>query len=331
MKRTIFTLMALALLGCRGGDDTNSDSRYDILFEASHLVGTYHANEHSEAYNYNIVLSDYSADSDSYAPCATYYYFEIYSDYASRGGEYVDLPTPNNTSTLYSYDSDNKQRRNTFAAELSYVITTDAECNPTRHNYTSGKLTIKRNGYKAEIVAELTMDDGTLHRVEYSGPSSFKNLNNEPYSTLDGDLALDLQDMTLYTENLGAYSYGVECRYIMLSEDAVGEDGKLLLIEVLVPSDNTPYNIYNTLDFNSYLPEEFFYTYFPGSIEDSALRGAWYAIMEGGSVGDTMAPIVNGTIAITEGDDNTTLFEFDCLDDAGNKITGTASALGTIE
>lgn len=327
--KILFAIIALLAVACNRGEEDVKKPACDVEFRATHLIGTYHGTEYSKAYNYNIVLSDYSADSDSFAPNASYYYFELYSDIYSEGGAYVNLPVANGTSRQYRYDQYNKRYNGTFTAERSYAIFTDSEGNPTRQNYTSGTLNIAyKEGNKVEIVADIVMEDGKLHRIKYQGSRTFYNLYNDPYSTLYTDLEFSLSDMTLYTESLGNYYDDVDCHYFMLSEDAEGKNGKVFLIELLIPHNKESIcGTYTPFATTAESYTELAYTYFPGSIEQDVLRGAWYVEMEDGSVGATMAPIADGKIAISEKEEGPMLFEFDCSDDAGHKIRGTATTL----
>lgn len=323
--RLLFAFIALLAVACNRGHET-PEIQYDVKCKATHLVGTYHGSEHSEAYNYNIVLSNANADSDSFAPNASYYYFEIYSDIYSKGGEYIDLPVASDTSRQYRYDQYSRRRSGFFSAEHSYAIFTDNEGNTTQVGYSEGTLTLKHNGSSVEITAELVLEDGTTHCVKYSGPRQYHNLTNQPYSTLRNDIELSLSDTALYTEYLGEYTESIDCYYIMLSEDANFEDGKTIILELLLPSHSEVLNgTYNAFDREASYPKELHYTYFPGTIEQEALRGAWYVELEGGSVGKVMAPIIWGEIEISEGDNLSTIFTFDCFDDAWNMIWGTVT------
>lgn len=328
--RLLFAFIALLAVACNRGHET-PEIQYDVKCEATHLAGTYHGSELSEAYNYNIVLSNANADSDSFAPNASYYYFEIYSDIYSKGGEYIDLPVASDTSKQYRYDQYSRRRSGFFSAEHSYAIFTDNEGNTTQVGYTDGTLTLKHNGSSLEITAELVMEDGTTHCVKYSGPRQYHNLTNQPYSTLRNDLELNLSDTALYTEHLGEYTNSVDCYYIMLSEDANFKDGKTIILELLLPSySEVLYGTYNAFDKWNPYADELYHTYFPGAIEQEMLRGAWYVELEGGSVGKVMAPIMWGEIEISEGDNLSTIFTFDCFDDASNWIWGTVTTSATL-
>lgn len=321
--KLLFVIIALICVACNGGDKT-PEPQYDVNCKATYLVGTYHGTEYSEAYNYNIVLSTTNADSDSFAPDASYYYFEIYSDIYSEGGEYVDLPVASGTSRQYRYDKYSKHQSGRFSAEHSYAIFTDSEGTPTTMCYSDGTLTLKRNGSGVEIVANLVMEDGTTHCVKYTGEHTFRNLNNEPYSTLSSDLSLNYDNMVMYSEiHEDIYPY-IDCHYIILSEDAKLKNGAAILLELFLPSEQDECTgEYNALAIHS--DNISAYTYLPGAIEQNALRGAWYAVMENGSVGETMAPIVYGKINISHGEDGAMLFTFECTDDAGNDITGSVT------
>ena len=323
--KLLFVMIALICVACNRGDKT-PEPQYDVNCKATHLMGTYHGTEYSEAYNYNIVLSDANADSDSFAPNASYYYFEIYSDIYSKGGEYIDLPVASNTSRQYRYDQYSRRRSGFFSAENSYAIFTDNEGNTTQVGYSDGTLTLKHNGSSVEITAELVLENGTTHCVKYSGPRQYHNLTNQPYSTLRNDIELSLSDTALYTEHLGEYTNRVDCYYIMLSEDANFKDGKTIILELLLPSySEVLYGTYNAFDNRDSYAEELYHTYFPGAIEQETLRGAWYVELVGGSAGSVMAPIMGGEIKIAEGDNLSTIFTFDCYDDASNKISGTVT------
>lgn len=325
--KLLFAIIALLCVACDRGHKT-PEPQYDVNCKATHIVGAYHGSEHSQAYNYNIVLSTANADSDSFAPDASYYYFEIYSDIYSNGGEYVNLPVEYGTSRVYRYDPNSKNNNGYFAAENSYAIFTDSEGIPTTVRYSAGTLTLKRNDSGVEIVADLVMEDGSTHCVKHSGKRAFRNLNNKPYSTLSSDLSLSYDNMAMYSEiHKDVYPY-IDCHYIILSEDAALENGTAILLELFVPSGQGEcVGEYSALATSS--DDIDTYTYLPGAIEQNALRGAWYAVMESGSVGETMAPIVYGKIAISHGEHGSMIFRFECSDDANNAITGSVTSTPT--
>lgn len=317
--RLLFVLIALLCVACNRPNNHTAKPKYDVDFEATHIVGAYYGSEASQAYNYYILLSDVSAESGEVVPNATYYYFDIYSDIFSQGGLYVDFPTYDGTTTQYKYDPLNKQYSGTFSAEYSYAITTDETGAMSYLYYLEGWVNISRNSIEAELI----MEDGQRHRVRYSGTPAFRNLNTEPLTTLNKDIELNLTNMTMYAELHTEYQSYIDYSYVMLSEDSEFRDGVTLIFELLTPSSNPSiYGSYEALD--SY---DISYRYFPGTIEQELLRGVWYTVLENGSVSSQMAPIVNGTITINEGESGEMLFTLNCKDDGGNNITGTVSTL----
>ena len=56
------------------------------------------------------------------------------------------------------------------------------------------------------------------------------------------------------------------------------------------------------------------------------MLGCWYAELADGDIGGAMAPIVDGTITITAGENGAMTIAYDCVDDNGNKITGSVTA-----
>ena len=56
------------------------------------------------------------------------------------------------------------------------------------------------------------------------------------------------------------------------------------------------------------------------------MAGSWYAELNGGEISGAMAPLVYGTVEFVFNEDGSKTIVLDCVDDAGNKITGTVSS-----
>ena len=100
------------------------------------------------------------------------------------------------------------------------------------------------------------------------------------------------------------------------------------------PVDNNPYlaDFYADnwgLEYKPWSVGNLVNTYIPGDISDNGLTGCWYAELTNGNVTGQMAPIFDGTINVSFNDDGSKTFTFDCVDDAGHKITGTVTTAPT--
>ena len=55
------------------------------------------------------------------------------------------------------------------------------------------------------------------------------------------------------------------------------------------------------------------------------MSASWYAELDGGYISGSYAPLAGGTIEFVFNEDGSQTVVLDCVDDAGNKITGTVT------
>ncbi|MBR4963746.1 MAG: hypothetical protein IKZ32_00120, partial [Alistipes sp.] len=71
-------------------------------------------------------------------------------------------------------------------------------------------------------------------------------------------------------------------------------------------------------------PADYMNAFIGGYLAGNVPAASWYQVLNGeGQPSSEMAPIVGGTINVESNDDGSKTFTFDCVDDAGFKITGT--------
>lgn len=109
--------------------------------------------------------------------------------------------------------------------------------------------------------------------------------------------------------------------FIEIFEDGATSNGKYILLDLLADyatcvDHSGTFTINSTYGIN---------TARPGVIENGYLAGCWYTELSDGYISGAYAPMVEGTITVTLNADGTQTYTLDCVDDAGNKITGTVT------
>lgn len=287
------------------GSDTPGE---DVEFAATFFGGEYYGD--TGVHNYYFVLSDTEVTGNSAVEGATYYYFDLYSD---------ELTDPLRVANgVYTYDTTDSGNPGTFSAYYSYGFYAAGAEGTKWYFYAEGsKVTVTDN----KIVADLILEDGSKHTVTYEGDLSLAAAPaSGGGSTLDGDLEVNMTGATIYSEYYDQYYNAyTDNYYIQIFEDMATGTGRYFVLDVLADF-NTSVDYRGTFTCS----EDYgINTFVPGYIEDGSLVGSWYAELEDGYVSGNMAPLVDGEITFTFNDDGTRTLTLNCVDDLGNKITGT--------
>lgn len=127
--------------------------------------------------------------------------------------------------------------------------------------------------------------------------------------------------------------YGVNMNnWVVTIMDVDGDyNGAYVMFDVLAPvASELPLGTFNILEGNQVNSSNFYM--FPGTYEqdgeDLYMVGSWYTTMVEGDFTETsiMAPIAGGSITIEAVDADNWKITLDCVDDAGNAITGVYNA-----
>lgn len=286
-----------------------------VEFAASFFGGEYYEGFDNN-HNYYFVLSDTVVDGSTPTEGATYYYFDIYAD------ELTDpLRIPNG---VYTYDTTDSGASGTFSSYYSYGFYVAGAETTVWYLYAEGsKVTVSDN----KIVAELILEDGSKHTVTYEGDLSLAASSgggDDSYSTLTGDLEVNLNGATIIAEYYDQYYNAyTDNYYVSIFEDFENGSGKYFVFDLLADYA-TAVDYSGTFSASDDLEPNTFLT---GYLDSGYLTGSWYAEIEDGTVSGDMAPLVGGTINITINDDGSNTITLDCVDDLGYKITGTVNAM----
>ena len=294
----------------------------DIVFNAPYFAGEYYTPTEvgagKDTYNYYVILSDTVIDGGYAKVGATYFYFDLYN---TEFNENITIP-----NGVYTFDPSDSCDNLTCGAYYTYgFYKQDAET-AVWYLPVSGTVTVSDN----KIVAEFVLEDGRKATVTYEGNISLGNTGGgdnggNGMSTLEGDLELNATGWTHLAEYYGDYyTADTDNWFVQVYEDPYTGNGGYLLLDLLVdPSNDDWRGTYTVLTDLSDAKGKFVAG---GVDEDSYMVGCWYAELADGDIGGAMAPIVDGTITITAGDNGAMTIAYDCVDDNGNKITGSVSA-----
>lgn len=271
-----------------------------VEFTALYFDGTYYGDG-----NYYIVVSDADATGDFGVDGGTYYCFDIYA-----GEETEDLSVPNG---IYTFDPSNSLADGTFTEEYGYgYLLTDGV--PTWYYYAEGsKITVSDN----KIVAELILTDGAKHIVTYEGSLTLAGTG------ISGDIELNETGWDVFVEYYGQYyTDETDNYYVNIYEDMETGNGRYFVLDLLADYATC---VDHSGTFTA--AEDFgINTFVTGYLDGGFLAGSWYAELENGAASGAMAPLTEGTVTVTLNDDGTQTYTFDCVDDSGNKITGSVTA-----
>lgn len=271
-------------------------------------------------YNYSIVLGtsenvlDIITGEYAIYPHNTYLLLDLFSDQPSENYSLsFDIPAGE-----YSLDQESTCQAGTVSAEYSSLFLA-GETDGEEIFFVEGTVTVTEDSITAELIAE----DGTEYKfftpavsVDNTGLFKAEGLPGE-YSTLEGDLHITFEDPVMYLENYGDYYVVGKNTWLMyLGDNALSHS---LGFEFLLPyEDEAPVGEFKvTSDLTC---EQLI---LPGFVSDSGeSMWSWYIdFTEDGSDFSDTAPIVDGTVTITDNGDETYTAICDLVDDLGNRIT----------
>ena len=280
----------------------------DINVTAVELIGTYYApNDVVPTHNYYFVLTDVVTNGETIYP-AKYFEFDLYSN------EVNDSYTiPNG---VYTFDLEETCAAGTAGAgyTLGYMIDEAGDLEWVQ--YDSGTITVT----DGKIEANLVRDNGANVTVTFEG-----NLQLELYTEESNNHHIEGDGWAYSTQYYGDY-YGVGADNwgITIVEDPTTNEGGLLALDILVdPAQDDWFGTFTSA--YQATTTSVFNTYIPGAIEGGYLGGSYYAVVEGGYAVD-YAMIDTGSIVITNNEDGTKTFTFDCYDTNGYSFTGSVTA-----
>lgn len=286
----------------------------------AYLVGTYYTPEQLDldAYLYYFMLSDKQIPGgDEVTPNASYFMFSLYSKDFNGG------VIPNGT---YTYDKTNSCNAGTFDAELSYGFKVNADGSGPAETYLYYEATVTVTDGKIE--AAITTENGDEFIVVYKGDLTLPAYSEaagggDGYSTLTGDLQLNITDMQIAAANYADYYETTDANNWYIQ--AMNPAGKYITLDVLtdvnIADCSASYSIITETDYiNSFVPG-----YIQEDNGENYILGCWYCELDAeGYISDVMAPFAGGTFEIKVNGSTATI-TLNCVDDAGNKITGTIS------
>ena len=294
----------------------------DIVFNATFFGGEYYAPEGDvTTHNYYFVLSDVVVDGDYAVEGATYFYFDLYN---TEFNETITIP-----NGVYTFDPTDSCDNLTAGAYYTYGFYVQDPETVIWYMPTSGTVTVSDN----KIVAEFVLEDGRKATVTYEGNISLGNTGGneggnegDGMSTLEGDLDLNEIGWTHLAQYYGDYyTADTDNWFVEIYEEGpnTGNGGYLLLDLLVDPANDDWRGTYTVLTDLSDAKGKFVAG---GVDEDGYMTGCWYAELADGGIGGAMAPIVDGTITVTAGENGAMTITYDCVDDNGNKITGSVAA-----
>lgn len=289
----------------------------EFVFNATFFGGEYYAPEDDiTTHNYFCVLSDVLVEGSMAKYPANYFYFDFYSNEVNES-----YTIPNG---VYTFDLDNSCAAGTSAEGYTYGFTTDEEGDLEWHTYQSGVITVT----DGKIVAEMVREDGLKMTITYEGNLSLapSTGGGNGMSTLEGDLELNATGWTHLAQYYGDYyTADTDNWFVEIYEEGpnTGNGGYLLLDLLVDPSNDDWRGTYTVLTDLSDAKGKFIAG---GVDEEGYMVGCWYAELADGGIGGAMAPIVDGTITVTAGENGAMTIAYDCVDDNGNKITGSVAA-----
>lgn len=279
----------------------------------AYLVGYYYTPEQfgTDTYCYYFVVSDKETSLDEVAPNGSYFFFALHSK------NFNDGVIPNGT---YTYDVSNSGADATIQAEYSYGYKANSTGSEVEEAYLFYDATVTVTDGKIE--AAITTEDGDKFIVVYKGDltlPAYSAGGGGGYSTLTGDLTLNITDMQIEASNYTDY-YGTTDanNWFIQAANTAGKYITLdLLTDVKIADCSASYHLMTQTDYiNSFIP---------GYVEEDYILGCWYCELdEEGYISGVMAPFADGTFEIKV-NGNTATITLNCVDDAGNKITGTIS------
>ncbi len=300
------------------------ETQYDVDITVPYLNGTYYGSYGgANGYNYYIYLSemglvgeDTLKEGDGHC-----YRLDLYSSVMATDDPAI-LP-----QGVYTVDLSDSGAAGTCGVTYSFHVNiVNGEISGGMNAIDGGTITVTDN--RVEAILELS--SGEVHRIVYEGSLELDyedgGVSYDSVSTLEGDLSLNYESDYIYAETYGDEE-GIGCNlwYVYIYEnvnwDTEEISGHGFNIELLVdPAAEDITGTYVALTENNINNPAG--TFIPGAYDIDGYGiypyYSWYITGDYSS----FAPIMDGTITITADADGVYTFTFDCVDDAGNAITG---------
>ncbi len=272
----------------------------------------------SGLYSYELTLGD-----PSYYLGANVqtYVFDLYSE-----GRTDDMLPPEGT---YRLVNDLVQGVSDFTMSRSYSYYQRVNESNTDLDafaeFEAGEITIAREGETFTVKGEFTDAGGTWHYIDYQGGMDARDGNK--LSSFVKDTELDFTgfvgEQKCYADPFGngnnVWSLSLTAAGLPLGSPMAG-------LQLVTSGEYNSATGLPTTVFRAGSTSEAD-TFTPGYVQDGNLLCCWiYTCGADGAayISDPVAPIVDGTIQVTNNGDGTIDLIFNVFDDAGNKLTGTA-------
>lgn len=298
----------------------------DYELTASHLKGDYFpagVNGNS-LNNYNFTLSDTPINRNYPAPGSVNFNFDLYSDIASE-----DNTIPNGT---YTFDATNSKAAGTACGKntLGFKVDLSGDKHSKDWKFVEGSVVVS----DGNIEALFTTDSGKSVTLHYNGDLTLRpyspDNNYDAVSRLYKDVTLNITDATIDAYNSGNWynTDGADNWTVTLFENESKRDGVVIALEFFADKSvggwDFTYKAVAEKNLNN--KEAYMNAFLAGYLIGTTPAGSWYKVLDAdGNPTSEMAPIVGGTIDVKSNDDGTKTITFDCVDDAGYKITGSVT------
>ena len=293
----------------------------DVEFVATALNGEYYGTKYSQDPNYFAILSKNGTTGWDKLYLDTYYRFDIYS------ATPTDASAPVLPQGVFAYDYLNSGVGDTFGDFYSVRFETFEDGTYKETKIEDGVVIVTEN----KIEAILKMVDGKVHRVVYEGSLALGYIEvpaPDYYSTLTEDLIFDHADGTIRLNYFGDYyGIGASSWIVSLVMPGTNINGDYFILDIVTDSDafeaSNIVGTYTCVEEADVAKNTFIKgTYYDGFVS------SWYFVAVDNYYGtDDVAPIVDGTITISE-EGVKYVVEFDCMDDNGHKIAGSFTCSG---
>ncbi|MBP3547645.1 MAG: hypothetical protein J6J64_03105 [Alistipes sp.] len=291
--------------------------------KVQYAYATYYGDQYTPgtADNFYFFLSDDGLDADGWEVAnGKYYRFDLYTELVDKAN---GVAIPYGT---YTWDATDSYAPGTISAYYSeyYVLDEYGWDFVEVRKPTNATITVDANGVVAEVWfgEELTkvVFEGVVAVTDASSGDDGGDDEDEIYSTIDGDLSLNIEGATFVVEDYGDYYYNGTNNYVVyVYEDAENYTGAYLMFDLLAAGTNIAGEYACSNDESAYT---FFKGYFDSYWEE--YYGSWYWDFNTGNC----APFVDGTITIDVDANGKHTLTLNCVDDAGNAITGTIREAG---
>lgn len=300
----------------------------DKTFTATHVGGTYYGKLQSRGYNYFMILSDMQPVGLGSIPYgATEYRIDLYAESGAQFEAERRIP-------VGTYKLDHRRSGEPGSidgyADCSYMYDYSSD-NPKNVPFLDATVTVTEDS----IIADITLMNNEVHRVEYYGDCVMEDYTEptyadiSPVSQYSSTIEFDVTGgelMPIFRGNW--YDSDSDVWFVHMIEQRNGFSGAYLLFDFLVPRSNGGFDNkdgfvgeYSLLDPEA---ESWDYTFPAGRLRDDSMQlHAWYAYCTNGQLDMSLAaPIKAGSVKV-EKDGNDYVVTVDGKDDNGNDIKGT--------